>query len=148
MTTTPTRHIPLKKVSVSNKAQDPSAFEQKSTAVTLAELQRSIDERWFKTLTKGKQALTYVPWAVLAKHLHHRCPGWCWEVLDVKEVGGSVVVSGRLSIPTTDGILHYGAVASETLNGSSMAPPVETAASSALRRAAGLAGLGLDLWIN
>jgi len=64
----------------------------------------------------------------------------------VKEVGGAVVVIGRLSLPTKDGLIHYGAVASEPLESKSQAPATEVAASSCLRRAAALAGLGLELY--
>jgi len=71
----------------------------------------------------------------------------CWEVQSVQEVGGSVLVTGRLTIPTADGdLLHYSAVASEPLESASKAPAAEVAASSCLRRAAALAGLGLELW--
>ena len=54
---------------------------------------------------------------------------------------------GRLTIPTADGdLLHYSAVASEPLESASKAPAAEVAASCCLRRAAALAGLGLELW--
>ena len=121
-------------------------FIQRNTEETLAELHRPIDPRHFKTRKQGNTTLTYVPWATLAKHLHHRCPGFCFEIQSVQEIGGSVVVTGRLTIPTTDGILHYSAVASEKLDSGSMAPPAEVAASSCLKRAAAIAGLALELW--
>ena len=121
-------------------------FIQRNTEETLAELHRPIDPRHFKTRKQGNTTLTYVPWATLCKHLHHRCPGFCFEIQSVQEVGGSVVVTGRLTIPTTDGILHYSAVASEKLDSGSMAPPAEVAASSCLKRAAAIAGLALELW--
>jgi len=130
-----------------NGTSAPAAkFVQRNTVDTLAELNRPIDPRHFKTRKQGSATLTYVPWATLAKHLHHRAPGWCFEIQSVQEVGGSVVVTGRLSIPTTDGLLHYSAVASEPLESKSQAPAAEVAASSCLRRAAALAGLGLELW--
>ena len=122
------------------------SFVQKNTVETLSELNRPIDPRHFKSRKQGNTTLTYVPWSTLAKHLHHRSPGWCWEVQSVQEVGGAVVVTGRLTIPTTDGLLHYSAVASEPLESKSLAPAAEVAASSCLRRAAALAGLGLELW--
>jgi hypothetical protein len=121
-------------------------FQQQNTAETLTELHRPIDPRHFKERKQGSITLTYVPWAVLAKHLHHRAPGWNWEIQSVQEVGGCVVVTGRMTIPTTDGLLHFSACASEPLESKSQAPAAESAASSALRRACGLAGLGLDLW--
>lgn len=133
--------------SSTNGTTAPAAkFVQRNTEDTLNELNRPIDPRHFKTRKQGNTTLTYVPWATLAKHLHHRAPGWCWEVQSVQEVGGSVVVTGRLSIPTTDGLLNYSAVASEPLESRSQAPAAEVAASSCLRRAAALAGLGLELW--
>ena len=132
----------------SNGSTAPVAqFVQRNTEETLAELHRPIDPRHFKTRKQGNTTLTYVPWATLCKHLHHRAPGFCFEIQSVQEVGGSVVVTGRLSIPTTDSLLHYSAVSSEPLEGRvSHAPPTEVAASSCLRRACALAGLGLELW--
>ena len=121
-------------------------FVQRNTEETLAELHRPIDPRHFKTRKQGNTTLTYVPWATLAKHLHHRCPGWCFEIQNVSEIGSSVVVTGRLTIPTTDSLLHYSAVASEKLDSGSMAPPAEVSASSCLKRASALAGLGLELY--
>jgi hypothetical protein len=122
-------------------------FALRPTAETLADLSRPIDPRHLKTRKQGSTTLTYCPWNTIAKHLHHRAPGWCWEVQSVQEVGGAVVVTGRLTIPTADGdLLHYSAVASEPLESKSQAPAAEVAASSCLRRAAALAGLGLELW--
>lgn len=121
-------------------------FQMRSTAATLAELERPIDPRHLRTRQQGSMQLVYCPWHLIARHLHHRAPGWCFEVLTVQEVAGSVVVTGRLTIPTTDGLLHYSAVASEPLESASQAPTAEVAASACLRRAAALAGLGLDLW--
>jgi hypothetical protein len=42
--------------------------------------------------------------------------------------------------------LTYENVSSESLKSVSYAPPVETAASSCLRRCCAMAGLGLELW--
>jgi len=121
-------------------------FTQRTNAETLEELNLPIDPRHFKTRKQGNTTLTYVPWATLARHLHFRAPGWCFEIQNVSEIGGSVVVTGRLTIPTTDGLLHYSALSSEPLESASKAPAAEVAASSCLRRAAALAGLGLELW--
>ena len=108
---------------------------------TWGDLSRPIDPRILKTRKQGTATLTYCPWNTIAKHLHHRAPGWCWEVQSVQEVGGALVVTGRLTIPTADGdLLHYSAVASEPLESKSHAPAAEVAAYSCLRRAAALAG--------
>ena len=121
-------------------------FQIRSTSETLEELQKPIDPRHFRTRKQGSTTVTYVPWAILAKCLTYRAPGWCWEIQSVQQIGESVVVTGRLSIPCSDGLLNFGAVASEPLNGKTMAPSVESAASGALRRACALAQIGIDLW--
>ena len=54
-----------------------------------------------------------------------------------------------MTIPTADGdLLHYSAVASEPLESASKAPAAEVAANACLRRAAALAGLGLEYGIE
>ena len=59
------------------------------------------------------------------------------------QVSELVVVTGRLTIPTAEGdLLYYSAVALEPLESASKAPAAEVAASSCLRKAAALAGLG------
>ena len=137
----------LKTSSNGTQATTAIKFSLRPTAETLADLSRPIDPRHLKTRKQGSTTLTYCPWNTIARHLHHRAPGWCWEVQSVQEVGGAVVVTGRLTIPTADGdLLHYSAVASEPLESASKAPAAEVAASSCLRRAAALAGLGLELW--
>ena len=56
-------------------------------------------------------------------------------------------VIAEMTIPTADGdLVHYSAVASEPLESASKATAAEVAAYSCLRRAAALAGLGLELW--
>ena len=134
------------KTSSNGSTASVAQFVQRNTEETLAELHRPIDPRHFKTRKQGNTTLTYVPWATLCRHLHHRAPGWCFEIQNVSEIGGSVVVTGRLSIPTTDSLIHYSAIASEKLESGSMAPPAEVAASSCLKRAAAIAGLALELW--
>ena len=132
-----------------NGSTAPSASEHftiRTTAETIEALQKPIDPRHFRTRKQGNNTITYVPWAILAKCLTHRAPGWCWEIQSVQQISDCVVVTGRLSIPCSDGLLHFSAVAFEPLNGKSMAPAVESCASGALRRACGLAQLGIDLW--
>jgi len=54
-------------------------FALRPTAETLADLSRPIDPRHLRTRKQGNTTLTYCPWNTIARHLHHRAPGWCWE---------------------------------------------------------------------
>lgn len=152
MTTAPIRHQAPKPPSIHKASPDPSVFALKSTSDTLLALSQPIDPRHYKTIQRGKGdkavSLSFIPWGVICKCLHSRAAQWNFEIQEVKELAGSVVVVGRLTIPTSDGILHFSGVASEKLESGSMAPAVESAASSCLRRCAALAGLGLDLYLN
>ncbi len=152
MTFTPTKHSPPKAVSTPITPPAPPVAPLKSSADTLMALSQPVDKRHYKTIQRGQGekaiSLDFIPWAVICKCLHSRAPQWNFEVQEVKELAGSVVVVGRLTIPTSDGMLHFSGVASERLDSGSFAPPVESAASAALRRAAALAGLGLDLYLN
>ena len=112
----------------------------------LAALAKPIDRRHVRQLKKGGTTLDYIPWHIVAKHLHHRAPGWQWVVRSVQELGDAVVVHGSLLVPTADGSLRYDAVASEPLKGASFAPPAEVAESACLRRAAAKGGIALDLY--
>ena len=121
--------------------------KQLTKAETSKALSKPIDERHRRQRKQGKAVLDYYPWAVLCKCLHSRTNSWQWELIEVKTIGETVVVSGRLTIDCSDGKLTYEAVSSEQLN-TPGAPPVETAASSCLRRACSLSGLGLELWLD
>ncbi len=117
-----------------------------SLDTVLEALQRPIDPRHFRTRRQGGKELVYVPWSTLVRCLLARAPGYSWELRSVQVVGDFVAVTGRLTIPTADGTLVYENVSSESLSGGCFAPPVETAASSCLRRCCAMAGLGLSLW--
>lgn len=152
MTTAPIRHSAPKPPTIHKASPDASVFSLKSTADTLLALSQPIDPRHYKSIQRGKGdkavSLSFIPWGVICKCLHSRCPQWNFEVQECKELAGSVVVVGRLTITCTDGLMHFSGVASEPIESASMAPPVESAASSCLRRCAALAGLGLDLYLN
>lgn len=105
--------------------------------------------QWIHGISGSAAGRHHLPPAVdTTHHLHHRAPGWCWEVQSVQEVGGAVLITGRRILSNADGdLLHDSAVVSEPLESASKAPAAEEAAASAcLRRAAALAGLGLELW--
>jgi hypothetical protein len=118
----------------------------KSATEVLEALQRPIDSRHHRSRRQGGKELTFVPWSTLVRCLLARAPGYSWELRSVQVVGDFVAVTGRLTVPTADGPLIYENVSSESLTSNSFAPPVETAASSCLRRCCAMAGLGLELW--
>jgi len=133
-------------MTTSTQSTEPAEARDRTTEAVLSELARTIDARHIRTRKQGGINLSYVPWALIVRHLHYRAPGFCWEIRQVQQIGDWVSVTGRLSIPTSDGVLIFENVASESLKSTNHAPPIECAASSALRRCAACAGLGHELW--
>lgn len=75
----------LKTSSKDTQASVAVKFTLRTTAETLTDLSRPIDHRHLKTRKQGTTTLTYCPWNKIARHLHHRAPGWCWEIQSVQE---------------------------------------------------------------
>ena len=129
----------------------PTLPTTRSKAETIKALAEPIDERHLRQLPKktktGTINLDYYPWAVLIKCLHARTDSWDWQLNEIKTINEWIVVSGRLTIHCSDGDLIYEAVSSEAV-ATHGAPPIETAASSCIRRACALAGLGTSLWLD
>ena len=102
--TTPTQDPPMLLPFSSRRTQQPRQQVPGTwTPAVPMPLPSSGAGRHLKTRKQGTATLTYCPWNTIARHLHHRAPGWCWEVQSVQEVGGAVVVTGRLTIPTAEG---------------------------------------------
>lgn len=123
----------------------------RTKAETIKALSAPIDKRHLRQLQKktktGSISLDFYPWAVLTKCLHARTDSWDWRLLEVKTLNEWIVVSGRLTIHCSNGDLIYEAVSSEPI-ATPGAPPIETAASSCIRRACALCGLGTSLWLD
>lgn len=141
--------VKVSKVERLNSTEVPAPPSFANSAKHLAAVLGSpIDERHRRSLKKGNVTLDYYSWATLCKCMHHRAPGWSFELKDVKVLAEQVVVIGRLTIPCADGQLTYDAVSSEPLDSGGFAPVFESVASSCFRRACALANLGLNLWLE
>ncbi len=89
-------------------------FCLRPTAKILSDPSRPINPGHLKTKKQHNTTPAYCPWNTIARHLHHRAPEWSWEVESAQEVGGAIVVTVRLTIPTAAGdLLHYSAVGLE-----------------------------------
>lgn len=119
------------------------------TAAIFSELARPVHPGHVKQRRQGSIQVDYIPWHCIARHLTHRCThGWEWSIDEVTTLGDWVMARGTLTIHTPDGAFTYTGVSSEPLTAadSKGAPPIETACSRALARAAALTGLGISLY--
>lgn len=125
---------------------------------TLAQIQqalsRNLPPKMVKFLEKtnkktGKMTkVPYIPWHTANRILDKYAPGWTWEITNLQTTNGSLFLTGRLTIPTSEGNIYREATGTESLNCSSYGDPSSNAESMAFRRCAAKFGLGLYLYIK
>lgn len=90
--------------------------------------------------------LPYIPWPVANRILSKYAPGWHGRVTSIQQIGGELVLTYALTIPTADGEVTREATGSENLDCGSYGETAANAESQAFRRAAARFGLGLYLY--
>ena len=103
---------------------------------------------------QGKR-IDYISWHTAIKILNKYCPGWTWEIRNMGQSSDRIFLTGRLTIPTSEGNVYREATGTEELkrldkHGNlvelAYGAPSSIAESMALRRAAAKFGLGLYLY--
>lgn len=86
---------------------------------TLAQIQQAISrelpQSLLHTRKQGGQTLTYIPWFVANRILDKYAPGWTWQITQMLTTGDRLFVTGRLTIPTADGMVYREATGTELL---------------------------------
>jgi hypothetical protein len=131
---------------------------------TLAQIQaalsRPLPASMLATRKQGGQNLTYIPWHVANKILDKYALGWQWEIRNIQTTGDRLFLTGRLSIPTSHGVVYREATGTEELKETvtdrktgeviireiAYGDPSSNSESMAFRRAAARFGLGLYLY--
>jgi len=113
---------------------------------TIDKLKRPLPSSLLKTKKMGNKDITYIPWYVVNRILDKYCPGWTWEVKEIKTTEKWLFLTGRLTIVTSEGTIYREATGSEKLDCSSYGDPSSNAESMALRRCCARFGLGLYLY--
>lgn len=94
------------------------------------------------------KSLTYVEtWAVIDR-LNEACDAWSFEVVEHQILGDELIVVGRLSADGVVKMAFGGSSLTRDRNGNSLsvADDLKSAASDALKKAASLLGVGLELY--
>lgn len=121
-------------------------IEPRSIRDIIKDLRKPISPRHLRTRKQGGKELTYISWHDAIKYLDHYAPGWCYEVRNVASIGGSLVITVRITIPCIEGLIWREATGQEEEETNSYGNPSSNAESMALRRAASKFGLGLYLY--
>ncbi|MDY7015038.1 MAG: DUF1071 domain-containing protein [Cyanobacteriota bacterium] len=111
-------------------------------------------------IIKEKGNAAYIPWYRAVTILNKYCPGWCWEIVKLQMSADRIFLVGRLSVPTSNGLIYREATGTEELKRLVLnektqnkeiaelayGDPSSNAESMAFRRAAAKFGLGLQLY--
>jgi hypothetical protein len=112
----------------------PSAPGEWSLAQIQAALSRPLPKTMLATRKQGGTVLEYIPWHTAVKILDKYAPGWQWSILSVTVAGDRLVLTGRLTIPTIDGLISRDATGTEFLDCSSYGEPSSNSESQAFSR--------------
>lgn len=110
------------------------------------DLSKPVAKRHLRTRKQGGREILYLSWHDAIKYLDHYAPGWCYEVRTINTVAGKLILTVRLSIPSTEGIVFREATGQEDEDLDAYGDSSSNAESMALRRAAAKFGLGLYLY--
>jgi hypothetical protein len=124
----------------------PSQEGRRSIQQIVTDLSRPVAPRHIRTRKQGGATLSYISWDTAANYLDYFAPGWCWQIVSIREHGGLTVVHGALSIPATDGSVTRHATGIEDTDHNAYGDAVSNASAMAFKRAAAMFGLGRHLY--
>jgi hypothetical protein len=122
-------------------------------------LSRPLPKTLTDTRKQGGATLTFIPWHNVNRILDKYAPGWTWQ-MTTTITPDRMVVTGRITIPSSEGNIYREAMGTETLKEEytdktdgtkklrelAYGDPCSNAESMAFRRCAARFGLGLYLY--
>ena len=110
------------------------------------DLSKPVAKRHLRTRKQGGRDIKFISWHDAIKYLDHYAPGWNYEVREIQNIAGKLILIVRLSIPCLEGIVYREATGQEDEELDSYGNSSSNSESMALRRAAAKFGLGLYLY--
>jgi hypothetical protein len=120
--------------------------ELRSIREIVKDLSKPIAQKHQRKRRQGGKEIIYLAWHDATKYLDHYAPGWCYEVRNIQNIGGKLILTVRLSVPSAEGIIYREATGQEDEDLDAYGDSSSNAESMALRRAAAKFGLGLHLY--
>ena len=120
--------------------------EPRSIREIVKDLSKPLAQKHLRKRRQGGKEILYLAWHDAVKYLDHYAPGWCYEIRSIDSIGGKLILTIRLSIPSLEGIVFREATGQEDEELESYGNSSSNAESMALRRAAAKFGLCLYLY--
>lgn len=119
---------------------------ERSINEIIQDLSKPIPTKLLKTKKISGTTITFISWHNATRLLDAFAPGWTYEVKTIQHIKDKVVLTVRLGIPTSDGVIWREATGNEDDVTSSYGDSFSNSESMALRRAAAKFGLGRYLY--
>jgi len=117
-----------------------------SLSAIVEALSKPLPSSVLETKKIGGRSITYIPWYRACLVLDKYAPGWQFRITNVAQIGGELIMTGSLSIPTSDGVITRESTGSEKVDTSGYGETAANAESQCFRRCCARFGLGLYLY--
>ena len=124
----------------------PENTEPRSIRDIIKDLSKPVAKRHLRTRKQGGKEIKFISWHDAIKYLDHYAAGWNYEIRDIQNIAGKLILTVRLSIPCAEGIVYREATGQEDDDLDTFGNSSSNAESMALRRAMSKFGLGLYLY--
>ena len=122
------------------------AVGERSIVEIIDDLSKPIAARHLGQKRQGGKDITFCSWFHRIKYLDYFAPGWSNEIVRMDNIGGKLIITVRITIPTKDGLISREATGQESEEKDSFGDSSSNAESMALSRATAKFGLGLYLY--
>ena len=112
----------------------------------IKDLSKPVAKRHLRTRKQGGKEIKFISWHDAIKYLDHYAAGWNYEIRNIQNIAGKLILTVRLSIPCAEGIVYREATGQEDDDLDTFGNSSSNAESMALRRAMSKFGLGLYLY--
>ncbi len=123
-----------------------SKIQLRSIRDIVKDLSKPVAKRHLRVRKQGGKEIQYISWHDAIKYLEHYAPGWNYEVRNIQNIAGKLILTVRLSVPCAEGLVFREATGQEDEDLDSYGNSSSNAESMALRRASSKFGLGLYLY--
>lgn len=119
---------------------------ERSIVDIIADLSKPVAAKHLRHKKQGGTQIAFVSWFDRVKYLDYYAPGWSNEITRIESIGGKLIITVRLTIPTKDGLISREATGQESEEKDSYGDSSSNAEAMALSRASAKFGLGLYLY--
>ena len=128
------------------KTEKPLSAHQRTLSEIEADLRKPIPDKLIKTRKQGGTTIRYISWNDAVKIMSYYASGWSSEITRVDSIGGKLVITTKVSIPTKDGIVSRESTGQENEEFSGYGDSSSNAEAQSLKRCFSRFGLGLHLY--